>query len=271
MQRTNTPTRSQIQKSTALRRRALGAILPILLIICWEIAAVLINNEFILPRLESVLAVLASPTTDILGSGSLINNALLSVERVAMGFGLAAAVGIPLGMVMGYWQKAEDFVDTTVQLFRPIPPLAWIPLALAWFKTGLISMTFIIFIGAVFPVLLNTVDGVKSVNRTWVESALTFGANQRQVLAKVVMPASLPTIWTGLRVGFGIAWMCVVAAEMLPGTTSGLGYLIMYAYNWGQVQVIIAGMIVIGLIGLLIDGLFRVVEHRKFTWRGMTR
>ncbi|MDD3621589.1 MAG: ABC transporter permease [Methanofollis sp.] len=263
--------RTRKQRDNVWRRRALGAILPILIIICWEIAAILIDNEFILPRLESVLAVLAAPTVDILGSGSLINNALLSIERVIMGFGLAALVGIPVGLVMGYWQRVEDFIDTTVQLFRPIPPLAWIPLALAWFKTGIVSMTFIIFIGSVFPVLLNTVDGVKSVNKTWVESARTFGASQRQVLAKVIMPASLPTIWTGLRVGFGIAWMCVVAAEMLPGTTSGLGYLIMYAYNWGQVQVIIAGMIVIGLIGLLIDGLFRVIEHQRFRWRGMTR
>ncbi|WP_067051392.1 ABC transporter permease [Methanofollis ethanolicus] len=254
-----------------LGRRALGAVLPILLIIGWEIAAILIDSEFILPRVESVLAILTAPTVDILGSGSLIDNALLSIERVLLGFGLAAAVGIPIGIVMGYWRGAETFLDPTIQIFRPIPPLAWIPLALAWFKTGLVSMTFIIFIGAVFPVLLNTVDGVKSVNRTWVESAYTFGASQAQILRKVIFPASLPTIWTGLRVGFGIAWMCVVAAEMLPGTTSGLGYLIMYAYNWGQSQVIIAGMIVIGLIGLGIDGLFRAIENREFRWRGMVR
>ncbi|MDD4255939.1 MAG: ABC transporter permease [Methanofollis sp.] len=254
-----------------LGRKAIGAILPILLIIGWEIAAILIDSEFILPRVESVLAILTAPTVDILGSGSLIDNALLSIERVLLGFGLAAAVGIPIGIVMGYWRGAENFLDPTIQIFRPIPPLAWIPLALAWFKTGLVSMTFIIFIGAVFPVLLNTVDGVKSVNRTWVESAYTFGASQAQILRKVIFPASLPTIWTGLRVGFGIAWMCVVAAEMLPGTTSGLGYLIMYAYNWGQSQVIIAGMIVIGLIGLGIDGLFRAIENREFRWRGMVR
>lgn len=252
-------------------RRAIGVVLPILIIIGWEIAAILIDNEFILPRVESVLAILAAPTIDILGSGSLIDNALLSIERVLMGFGLAAAVGIPVGIVMGYWRRAEDFLDPAIQLFRPIPPLAWIPLALAWFKTGLVSMTFIIFIGAIFPVLLNTVDGVKSVNRTWVESAFTFGATQPQILRKVILPAALPTVWTGLRLGFGIAWMCVVAAEMLPGTTSGLGYLIMYAYNWGQSQVIIAGMIVIGLIGLGIDGLFRAIENREFRWRGMVR
>lgn len=258
-------------RTAFLGGKAIGAILPLLIIIGWEIAAVLIDNEFILPRVESVLAILTAPTVDILGSGSLIDNALLSIERVLLGFGLAAVVGIPVGIVMGYWKRAEDFLDPAIQIFRPIPPLAWIPLALAWFKTGLVSMTFIIFIGAIFPVLLNTVDGVKSVNRTWVESAFTFGATQPQILRKVILPAALPTVWTGLRLGFGIAWMCVVAAEMLPGTTTGLGYLIMYAYNWGQSQVIIAGMIVIGLIGLGIDGLFRAVENRQFRWRGMIR
>jgi len=118
---------------------------------------------------------------------------------------------------------------------------------------------------------VNSIDGVKRVNRTWIETAQIFGASNLQLLIKVIVPAALPTIWTGLRVGFGVAWMSVVAAEMLPGTTSGLGYLIMYAYNFGQIQVIIAGMIVIGLIGLCIDFLLRQVERRKLHWQGMER
>jgi NitT/TauT family transport system permease protein len=130
---------------------------------------------------------------------------------------------------------------------------------------------FIIFIGAFFPVLLNTIDGVKRVNRTWIETAYIFGARELQTLYKVVVPAAAPTIWTGLRVGFGIAWMSVVAAEMLPGTTSGLGYLIIYAYNFGQIQVIIAGMVVIGIIGLVIDSLLKQVERKKFMWQGLER
>jgi NitT/TauT family transport system permease protein len=158
-----------------------------------------------------------------------------------------------------------------MQLLRPIPPLAWVPLALAWFKIGLASMVFIIALGAFFPILLNTLDGVKSVKRNWIESAEILGANQRQVMLKVVLPGAAPTIWTGLRVGFGIAWMCVVAAEMMPGTNSGLGYLIMSSYNWGQVQVIIAGMIVIGLIGIGFDYLFKVIDRRSFSWRVLER
>ena len=252
-------------------RMLLKVILPLGIIILWEICAILLNNEFILPRLESVFAVLLSPTADILGYGNLITNAFTSLERVILGFLIAAGLAIPLGISMARSGSVHDLFDSTMQLLRPIPPLAWVPLALAWFKIGLASMVFIIALGAFFPILLNTLDGVKSVKRNWIESAEILGANQRQVMLKVVLPGAAPTIWTGLRVGFGIAWMCVVAAEMMPGTNSGLGYLIMSSYNWGQVQVIIAGMIVIGLIGIGFDYLFKVIDRRSFSWRELER
>jgi NitT/TauT family transport system permease protein len=246
-------------------------ILPILFLVAWEAAAVLIDNPFILPTIESVAAVLATPFAPILGTGSLVENAAVSLGRVLIGFAVGAALAIPLGVAMGRWRLVHELVDPLVQMFRPIPPLAWVPLALAWFRIGLASMVFIIALGAFFPVLLNTLDGVRSVKRTWVEAAMTLGATERQLLARVILPGALPTIWTGLRVGFGIAWMCVVAAEMMPGTNSGLGYLILYSYNFSQVQVIIAGMIVIGLIGLGIDLALRRVESRRFSWRELER
>lgn len=251
--------------------RRIGLVLPILLIIGWEVAAIIVNNPFFLPKLETVIPVLLSPFSDILGTGSLLENALVSIERVVLGFALAAAVAIPLGIGMGRFAVLNDFFDTTIELLRPVPPLAWVPLALAWFKIGIVSIVFVIFIGAVFPVLLNTVDGVRGVKNTWIEVSTTLGASERQILTKVILPGAAPTIWTGLRVGFGISWMCVVAAEILPGPTSGLGYLIMYAYNLGQINVIIAGIIVIGLIGLVIDQGFRAVEKRWFGWRGLER
>ena len=249
----------------------LKVMLPLLIIIGWEIISILLNNEFILPRLESVFLVLLSPTADILGYGNLITNAVTSLERVILGFLIAAGLAIPLGIGMARSDYINDFFDSTMQLMRPIPPLAWVPLALAWFKIGLASMVFIITLGAFFPILLNTLDGVKSVKRNWIESAEILGANHRQVMLKVILPGAAPTIWTGLRVGFGIAWMCVVAAEMMPGTNSGLGYLIMSSYNWGQVQVIIAGMIVIGLIGIGFDYLFKAIDRRLFSWRVLER
>lgn len=242
-----------------------------LLLFAWEVAAILINNSFILPTPDSVAAVLLSPTADILGSGSIIDNAVLSIWRVLLGFGAAVLCAVPIGIIIGRYRTIEDLVNPIIQLLRPIPPLAWIPLALAWFKIGLFSIVFIIFIGSFFPILINSIDGVRRVNRTWIETARIYGAKGWKLLAYVILPAAAPVIWTGLRVGFGIAWMCVVAAEMLPGTTSGIGYLIMYSYNWGQVQVIIAGMIVIGIIGIAVDILFRAVEKRKFQWQEMNR
>jgi len=252
-------------------RRSLGIILPILLLVGWEIAAIVIDNPFILPRLETVIPVLLHPFQDILGTGSLVHNAMVSLTRVGLGFLVAIAIAVPLGVGMGWWPRLDAFMDTTIQLLRPIPPLAWGPLAIAWFSVGLSSMVFIIFLGAFFPVLLNTIDGVRSVKKTWVEVAETLGASERQVLGKVVLPGAAPTIWTGFRVGFGVAWMCVVAAEWLPGTTSGLGYLTLYAYNFGQMQYIIAGMITIGIIGIGFDLLFRSAENRWFGWRGLER
>jgi NitT/TauT family transport system permease protein len=253
------------------QRPLLHLLLPVAIIAGWELLAVAINNQFILPRLESVLAVLLAPTADILGSGNLVGNAAVSLQRVILGFLVAAVLAIPLGVGMARSAAVHDFFDSTMQLLRPIPPLAWVPLALAWFKIGLTSMVFIIGMGAFFPILLNTIDGVKGVKKTWIETAQILGAREKNILTRVILPGAAPTIWTGLRVGLGIAWMCVVAAEMMPGTNSGLGYLIMASYNWGQVQVIIAGMVVIGLIGIGFDYLFKTVERRSFRWRELER
>jgi NitT/TauT family transport system permease protein len=253
------------------RSLSLYFLLPFLIIITWEIAANLINNEFILPKLGSILSIILAPNAVILGTGSLIDNALLSIERVSLGFLLAAVIAIPLGIGMGRFEGLYKFFDSTIQILRPIPPLAWVPLSLAWFKIGITSIVFIIFMGAFFPILLNTIDGVQGIKKTWIEVATNLGARERQMMARVILPGAAPTIWTGLRVGFGIAWMCLIAAEWLPGTTQGLGYLILYAYNFGQINVVVAGMIVIGIIGIAFDFLFKGVEKRWFRWRSLER
>jgi len=248
-------------------------LLPVLLLVVWEIAAFAVNNPFIIPSLTTVVPILIHPFSSsyTLGTGSLVWNAAISIQRVGLGFLIATVVAIPLGILMGRFQALNDAFDSLIELLRPIPPLAWVPLALAWFKIGLTSIVFIIFIGAFFPILLNTIDGVKAVKKTWVEVAMTLGAGERQILLKVLLPGAAPTIWTGLRVGFGIAWMCVVAAEWLPGISQGLGYLILYAYNFGQTNLIIAGMVVIGIIGLAIDLVFKSVERKWFSWRDLER
>ena len=258
--------------------------LPILLVLIWEIAAILLNKPFVLPRVEAVIIILAHPIQKVLGTGTLIENAIVSISRVLSGFLLAALIAIPVGIGMGYFKRVSEFVNTLIELLRPIPPLAWVPLALAWFGTTAIlnlvgiesfnlifynlqvAVIFIIFVGSFFPILLSTIGGVKSVRITLIETALTLGAKEKDILRKVVIPGASPSILTGLRIGVGIAWMCVVAAEMLPGSNIGLGYLIIHAYDYARVDIVIAGMIVIGVIGLCLDTILRIFEER-FKWR----
>ncbi|MDV0442276.1 ABC transporter permease [Methanorbis furvi] len=246
-------------------------ILPALFVLGWEIAAILINNAYILPRVENVLAVFATPFADLFGSGSLVDNSLISIYRVSLGFIIACIIAVPLGILLGRYKLLEEFSDGMIQILRPIPPMAWVPLSLAWFGIGLGSIEFIIVIGCIFPILVNTIEGVKRVRKSWVETARIYQASEVQVLTKVIVPAAGPAIWSGLRVGFGIAWMSVVAAEMLPGTVSGLGYMIMYTYNWGQVQIVIAGMIAIGIIGIVMDQFFQYVQRKKFGWEALDK
>ncbi len=246
--------------------------LPIVGLIAWEVSAITINNPVILPPVDSVLNVLIHFQEPILGTGiNLLNNTIVSIKRVLLGFIIAALVSVPIGIFMGYFSFISDLFDVLIELVRPIPPLAWVPLALAWFGIGEASMLFIIFIGAFFPILINTISGVKGVPKIWVESSQTLGATEKDILLKVIIPASSPSILTGLRVGAGIAWMCVVAAEMLPGSDAGLGYLIMYAYSLSRMDIVVASMIIIGIIGLTLDRGLRFIEDKYFKWKVMMK
>ncbi|WP_459201058.1 ABC transporter permease [Methanococcus sp. CF] len=241
--------------------------LPIIGILAWEALAIYLNNPVILPKVESVISILLNPGVGILGTGNLIENTIVSIKRVLIGFFIAGIFAIPLGILMGYYSLINDLFDMTAELLRPIPPLAWVPLALAWFGIGESSMHFIIFIGAFFPILINTISGVKSVPVIMVEAAKTLGGTTKDILKSVVVPASSPDILTGLRVGAGIAWMCVVAAEMLPGSDAGLGYLIMYAYSLSKMNIVVASMIIIGIIGIVLDKGLRYIETKYFCWK----
>jgi len=240
----------------------------VLILVAWQGAAMVIQNNYILPEIGEIGGVLLSPVVPILGGQSLLANMLVSLREVLTGFFCAAALAIPLGLLIGWSAEVRAYLNPVIQILRPVPPIAWMPFAIAWFGIGFKSILFIIALGAFFPILINTVDGVERVQKRWIEVAEIFHATFFEKFRTVVIPGALPTIWTGLRVSFGVAWMCVVAAEMLPGTTAGLGFLIMYAYNLGQLQVIGAGMIVIGIIGIGADALFRAGQARLFGWQG---
>ncbi|CAG36093.1 ABC transporter permease [Desulfotalea psychrophila] len=259
---------------------------PILLLLIWLIMAHRIGNQVILPQIGQVAAIIFHPTLDLLSMGSLIANVLISLVRVIMGYALAALIAIPLGVIMGYSQLTYKFFNGFLNIFRPIPPLAWVPLVIAWFgiaslatlvgaETGKtfiylnnikFSMLFIIFIGAFYPILTSTIHGVRNVNVTLIDSARVLGASERQIFQKILIPAAMPSIITGMRIGLGIAWMCLVSAEMLPGSLSGVGYLITHAFTLASTDIVIAGMISIGFVGALMDIIFRHIEQKKFSW-----
>lgn len=278
-----------------MKKRRYALILPLiapaLLIIVWIYAAWRINNQVILPHVEAVLTLMVHPTESLISMGSLLSNIIVSLARVLMGYLLAAAIGIPLGIVMGYYALAFRMMNTFLNLFRPIPPLAWVPLVMAWFgvasfatllgiETGKaylylnnlkFSMIFIIFIGGFYPIVTSSIHGVKSVSQTLIDSARVLGANRQQIFLKVLLPAAMPSIISGLRIGLGISWMCLVSAEMLPGSISGVGYLITHAYTLASTDIVIAGMISIGVVGALMDRLFLLIENRRYSWQRLSR
>lgn len=193
---------------------------------------------------------------------------IASLGRVLMGFGLALVLAVPLGILMGWSPSLEGVVDPLVEVVRPVPPLAWLPLAVVWFGIGYFSAAFLIFLGAFFPIVLNTVLGVKSVDVRLVEAARTLGAKQPTILGRVLIPGALPSMITGLRIGLGIGWMTLVAAEM-TGVKSGygLGYMIMTARDFARYDYVVAGIVVIGLTGFLMDRLIKYAEKRLLKWR----
>lgn len=192
---------------------------------------------------------------------------LASLERVLIGFAFAVVLAVPLGILMGSSTVFDAVLDPLVEVVRPIPPLAWLPLAVIWFGIGMFSAAFMIFLGAFFPILLNTVMGVKSVDPCLVEAARTLGAHRTTILLHVLTPGAMPSIVTGLRIGIGIGWMTLVAAEM-TGVRSGygLGYMILTARDVARYDLVVAGMVVIGAVGFLMDRLVKYAEKRLLRW-----
>ncbi len=193
---------------------------------------------------------------------------LHSLFRIAYGYAVAVAVGLPLGVLMGWSRFLRQSLEPVIEAIRPIPPLAWIPIAILWFGIGIHSASFIIFLGAFFPILLNTTSGVQRVDPLLIDAARTLNASCRDILFKVLLPGAIPSIVTGLRIGLGTGWMTLVAAEFTGVKKGyGLGYMIMTAREIQRPDEIVAGMLVIGAIGLLIDHSIRWAESRWVKWR----
>lgn len=192
----------------------------------------------------------------------LVTDMSLSTYRVLSGFTLAAAVGIPVGIVIGYSQVMRDLLFMPIELFRPIPPIAWIPLAILFFPTVEMMVVFLTYYGAFFPIVYNTVDGVSNIRVTYIRAGKSLGASEWTLFWHVILPAALPVIFTGLYVAIGVSWLMVVAGEMIANK-GGLGSMTWLSYQTGQYPRIFVGMALIGLLGwassLVVRGIARFV------------
>jgi NitT/TauT family transport system permease protein len=190
---------------------------------------------------------------------------LVSFRRVFGGFVIAQALGIPLGLLMGWKAAFRSLTFPVFEVLRPIPPLAWVPLSILFWPTPESSITFVIFLGAFFTVLINTLAGVRAIDERYVRAAISLGATPAIVFRRIILPGALPSIFTGMAVGMGITWSVLVAAEIIAGR-SGLGYLTWEAYVAGSFPTIVVGMISIGLAGYLSSALVRIVAARAMPW-----
>lgn len=199
-------------------------------------------------------------------SGSWLSNVGYSTTRVLQGFGLGASAGVVLGILIGSSRWADRLLDPSVQLIRPIPITAWLPISVILFGLSAASALFLIGLGAFFPVVVNTVHGVRETRRTLVRAARMMGASRLQVAWRVALPSALPNIVTGLRLGMGVAWVCIIVAEMIA-VQSGLGYVLWDAYYFGRMEIVIADMISIGLMGLLSDRVLVLISRPALRWK----
>ena len=237
-------------------------VLAAIIAIWW--VTVIVTESVIFPTPAQVV----TGTMELVEDGTLWEHIGASLLRVGTGFAVAVAVAVPLGLWMGRVDGAFRTLNPVFQILRPISPIAWIPIAILWFGMGDASPVFLIFLASVFPMIVQTAAGVHTIEKRYLRAAENFGVPRAKLYRQVIIPAVLPEIIVGMRIGLGVAWLVVVAAEMIA-MRSGLGYLIMDSRNAGnRYDLVIAGMIIIGLIGLALDGLMRLLEGLKqVRWR----
>ena len=244
-----------------MNKRILPWILPFIILVIWALVTMgfnLVSSIFFPSPLEVI-----DSGYELIVSGKLVSAALYTLSNVLCGLILGAIVAIPLGTLFGWLKTLEEMSKLVIGVLRPIPPIAWIPFSILWFGIGMVPAIFIIFIGCVFPILIYTLDGVKRTDKVLIEISQTLGANNLQIITKVVFPSAIPTIVSGLKVGIGIALMCTVSAEMI-GSSNGLGYLILNSTNLFDTGATIVGMLTIGLIGLAFDFVFSKIQDKIF-------
>lgn len=236
--------------------------LPLAILIIWEAFALAGKlKPYALPKPVKII----ETTVEFIKNGQLFTNIGVSVLLVLEGFFLAFLVAFTIGISVTIFPKFDTFTDLIIQILKPIPPIAWIPLAILWFGIGQDSKIFIIFIGAVFPIFLNTADGVRTIDKKYFELARVYETPKNQLITKIIIPGALPSILTGVRLGLGNAWVSVVAAEMI-GATKGVGYMLANGRSLSRPDIVILGMLLVGIFGKLMDDFVRFLRKKIIKW-----
>jgi len=251
------------------RLPARALFLPLLLIALWQVWGLGLPEKSRAPLPLNV----AEAAVELIASGDLPTAILLSLGRVALGFLIAGSLALVLGLLMGYIRTVERNLDPIVESFRPVAPIALLPLAILWFGTGTPAAVFVVAYAAFFPMIINTIHGVKSVEQRMVQAAQTLGLSRWRILQAVILPAALPAIFVGARLSMGSAWMSIVAAELAVGSkgggggTGGIGQMmfVFYAY-YIELDSIVVCMIAVGLVALAIDYGLRRLQRWILPW-----
>ena len=243
-----------------MNKSVLSILLPVAVLLVvyflWD-GAVLLSNSDIFPRPYQVFLGIG----ELIQRGVLLKYVVASLFRVSIGFTLAVLIGVPFGLLLGWFRPAFLAFNPLIQILRPISPIAWIPIAILWFHVDDRAPIFLIFLSSLFPITVTSIAAVQNIQPVYVRAAQNFGLTRLDLFRRVIFPACLPQIITSLRISLGIAWLVVVAAEMIA-VNSGLGYLIIDARNAGKrYDLVVAGMLMIGLIGLILDLLIRGLER----------
>jgi NitT/TauT family transport system permease protein len=255
-----------------LKKILLGAIVPIVVLLIWQFAGSQPDMAGIVP---TPLAVLSGWKDWVFGasgmglnpySGTWLSNVQYSSMRVVQGFFLAALLGVPLGLMIGWSRLVSQLFDPLIQGLRPIPITAWLPFSIALFGIRDLGSVFLIFLGGFYAIVVNATQGARDVDRNLVRAALMMGSTSSQLLRRVVFPSAMPSIFTGLRIGLGISWTAVIVSEMVA-VKSGLGYVLWDAYYMGRMDIVLADMVSIGAMGYASDRLIVFAESRVLRWR----
>jgi len=256
------------RKRTKYQNNMLSVIGILGFLIFWQVITItgLVGSRYLSPPIEIInlfIVKLTNPNPD----GAVIGVNILSSLTVALsGFGFAVIIGVPLGLLMGWYKGFDSFMRPLFEIIRPIPPVAWIPLTIVWIGIGLPAKALIVFFAAFVPCLINSYAGIKQTSDVLKNVAKTFGASNFTIFWKIGIPSSMTLTFAGIKVAIGNAWATLVAAEMLAAS-SGLGYMILMGRQFGRVDLVILGIVVIGIIGIIITMIIVMIENKVVGWK----